>query len=124
METNIQTNKALAGTFILATGVALLLNKLNLLFLPTWILTWPMLLVVYGIYKTIKNKFKNATGLIFILIGGVFLYGKIEPTFIASQFIWPMVFISMGLALLFNSTKKQSNWKMKCEKYYYKKSQA
>lgn len=123
METNIQTNKALAGVFIFITGIILLLNQLNIILLPVLLLSWPMIIVVFGIYKLIKSKFIKAGGYIITLIGLVFIYGKIEPSFEPTQFIWPLFFISLGLALLFNSNKKNVKWKMKCEKHYYNHTQ-
>jgi predicted membrane protein len=123
MNTKIKLNVAFAGILVLVIGILLFLNKLGMQ-LPVWLLTWPMLLMIIGLFKMIKHKLQHGSGVILFLIGGVFMAESLYPIFCVREFVVPIVFILIGLALLFRSGKKRdAGWyKMKCEKYKIRKA--
>lgn len=122
MKTLTRMNVALAGILVMGIGIFLFLDKLGIIF-PKWRLTWPLLLIVIGIFKMIKNKFRHGAGIILILIGGIFLGEIIYPSFCVAEYIWPIALILLGIGLLFRSQKSDTHWlKMKCEKYTLKNS--
>ena len=108
--------KKVVGIAILAVGLVLLAKELGLRF-PSWVLSWPMLLIVIGIVNGFKHQFKNSGWLIMILIGSVFLVERIEPDLSVLQFTWPIILIGLGLWFLFGrkhqtfDSNKNNSWK-------------
>ena len=87
------------GVFILLIGVAALL-KASMPEFPDWVFTWPMLLIALGFFSGIKHGFRGAFWLILMLVGGAFLAGHINPDLEMRRYIWPIVFIIIGLFLI------------------------
>jgi predicted membrane protein len=102
--------KALAGLVLLAVGGALLLRQFDLFFIPRWIFSWPMLLIVIGLYTGAKNNFKKPGALITILIGVIFLSGDISPWIDLSRFWFPIVVIAIGLWLIVKRNHQNTRW--------------
>jgi hypothetical protein len=92
--------KRVVGAAILVIGLALLAKQMDL-GIPSWLFSWPMLLIVIGIASGIKHRFKNATWFILLLIGGIFLLEKIAPALSVFEFTWPVVLIGIGLWFIF-----------------------
>jgi predicted membrane protein len=88
------------GIIVLLVGVAFLLRALEI-DLPSWLLTWPMLLIVIGFFSGVKSGFRGGFWFILMLIGGAFLTGKIVPEANIQRYIWPGVLIVIGLAFIF-----------------------
>ncbi len=89
-------NRALAGIFIIAIGVVLFADKLGVI-MPHWLVTWPMLLVVIGLYKGIKDGFQDVAWLVLIAVGGLFLWNDIIVGIDLKKFIIPIIIIAIGL---------------------------
>ncbi len=117
-----QNGKKVVGAAILVVGIALLAKQLGAE-LPSWLLSWPMLLIVIGIASGVKHQFKNATWLILILIGGVFLTEKIIPELSVANFTWPVILIGLGVYFIFGrgfkneDCKKNRRWENENNKY-------
>ena len=63
----------LFGLGVVAFGTWWLLRRMDMEILPEWVMTWPMLLIVFGVFSLIANSFRNVGGYIMLLIGSVFL---------------------------------------------------
>jgi predicted membrane protein len=87
------------GVFILLIGVAALLRT-TMEGLPAWLFTWPMFLVALGLFIGLKHRFRGAAWFILMLVGGAFLYNKINPDIEIRQYIWPAVLILVGGMLI------------------------
>jgi predicted membrane protein len=92
--------KVFAGLILLAVGSLLLLRQFDFFFFPGWIFSWPMLLIVIGLFNGFKHDFKKPTWLILIVIGTIFLSNRIIPGFDLRSFVWPIAIISIGLWLI------------------------
>ncbi|TZF82153.1 hypothetical protein FW774_15800 [Pedobacter sp. BS3] len=92
--------KALAGLLLLVIGLILLLKQLGFFF-PGWLFSWPMLLIVFGIFSGVRHQFRNPGSFIMIFIGGAFLADRVVPDFNFTSFIWPMLIIMLGLLMIF-----------------------
>lgn len=99
--------KAFAGLILLAIGVLLLLQQLSLLFLPGWVISWPMFLIVLGLYLCSRSNFRRPGGLITLAIGIVFLADNILPGIDLSRVIWPLTIIMFGFWLI---TRRNRQW--------------
>ncbi len=88
-----------AGLFILAIGVVLLMQPLGVA-MPAWLFTWPILLIVIGLYVGLKHRFSNFSWAVIVLIGIALLLDQEIPGLKISQFIWPVVIIAIGLLII------------------------
>jgi predicted membrane protein len=93
--------KVIAGIILLVVGASLLLKQIDVFTPVSWLFSWPMWLIVWGIYTGGKHNFRNNSSWIFmILIGGYFLLDRIIPSFDAGAFFWPAMLIAAGVFFL------------------------
>jgi predicted membrane protein len=93
------------GVLFVLIGIAALL-KAALVPLPYWMFTWPMLLIVVGIFVGIRHGFRGMSWVLMILIGGAFLADHIYPDFEMRRYTWPAVLIVMGLFFIFRPRRR------------------
>jgi len=105
--------KVFAGLILLAVGSLLLLKQFDFFFFPGWIFSFPMLLIIIGVFTGIKHDFKKPTSFILILIGVVFLSGRLFPWFDLRAFIWPIAIIALGLWLIVRRNNQHQPWNQK-----------
>lgn len=91
-----QRNRILAGIILVGIGIVLFADKMGV-FLPPWLLTWPMLLIVAGIYSGFKHNFSNATWIILVLVGGIFLWDEMMLDVSLKPFTIPIILVGAGL---------------------------
>ncbi|HEY1040784.1 MAG TPA: DUF5668 domain-containing protein [Bacteroidia bacterium] len=99
-EDSRRRGKVLGGIFVVAAGVLFLLRRAGVEF-PHWLLDWPMLLIAAGIVSLFKHGFKRFFGFVPIAIGVFFILSREFNMPHISQFIWPVVIILIGLAIIF-----------------------
>jgi predicted membrane protein len=88
------------GILILCAGVAILLKRLGY-FIPGWIFSWPMMLIVIGFAVGVNKKFRDYTSIILIVIGLLFLARRIGwISFNLGPYIWPIGIILVGLFII------------------------
>jgi hypothetical protein len=93
------------GVIILGIGLVLLFRKFGL-FVPDWVLTWPMILIAVGTYTLISQQFKSFFGSVVLFIGVYFLLKReFDLDLGLDQFIWPVGLIALGIYLILH--KKQ-----------------
>jgi predicted membrane protein len=88
-----------AGLILLLVGGALLARQLGVL-LPDWLFTWPMILILVGLYVGIKLRFRNPGWIIPTIIGGVFLSDELYPGSNLKPLIAPIIIIAFGLLFI------------------------
>ena len=95
------------GVIILGIGLVLLFRKFGL-YIPDWVLTWPMILIAVGTYTLISQQFKSFFGSVALFIGVYFLLKReFDLDLGLDQFIWPIGLIALGIYLILH--KKQEN---------------
>lgn len=105
------------GFIILGIGVILLLRKMGF-FIPGWVLTWPMILIVIGIFAVIKHEFKSFFGFVMLFVGTFFLMrNEFDLDFGLGQYLWPVGLITLGIYLIVSKRREnqimddiKSNW--------------
>ncbi len=107
-----------SGVLIVVGGL-LLFNNLQMLPVdfPFWIISWPMLLIVIGVYKLVVRK-RIASFIFLTGLGTYFLLPDILgiPEEQAEKY-WPALIILGGLALLFKKPNPhKGKWKQMLEK--------
>ena len=97
------SSRTIVGAIILIIGSLLLIDQLNLFFIPDWLFSWPMILIAIGIYSGVKNNFKRPIAAILIFLGVAFLFtDNIEN---AGEIIWPAAIIATGAWMVFIHSK-------------------
>lgn len=117
------------GLFVLVIGVVLLMQRLGAP-LPAWLFTWPIVLIVIGLYIGFKHRFSNFAWAVMVLLGIAFLMDQEIPNLKISQFIWPLVIIAIGLLIMggargrhrrnfgrWREWRDQAGWKQDAESY-------
>lgn len=94
------------GVIILGIGVVLLFRKFGL-YIPDWVLTWPMILIAVGTYTLISQQFKSFFGSAVLFIGVYFLLKReFDLDLGLDQFIWPVGLIALGIYLILHKKKE------------------
>ena len=93
-------SRAILGAFVVVIGTILLVDQLDLLIIPGWLFTWPMILIIIGLYSGAKHNFQNSTWLILLLIGLAFLLDNALPGLMLSNFIWPVGLVALGIYII------------------------
>lgn len=96
--------RVLAGTLVVVAGAVLLAKQLGVE-MPEWLFTWPMLLILIGLYSGARHLFCNPSWVILVGIGGVFLYDQCNPDINLATLIWPSIIILIGLLMILKSRK-------------------
>jgi len=102
-----RNNKVLMGVVLLLVGGALLIHQLNLLLFPSWLISWPMLLVAFGVYNCAKHNFRNSGWLIITRVGMVWLLNEAIPGHDVGRVTWPVGIIIFGLWMIM---RKGNRW--------------
>jgi len=102
---NKKSGKTIIGFILLAIGCILLLRTLDLFFVPGYLFSWPMWLIVIGLYIGARKGYEKPAPFILILLGFVFLSQRILDWDV-SRFIWPMAIIGFGLWIILKPGKK------------------
>ena len=111
-EKDNQRGKIFGGLIIICIGALLFAREAGIYF-PSWIFSWPMILIVVGIFLGIKHAFRNMAWMVLVLIGGLFLIRNSFPIFEYRNFIWPVVIILLGLFVI---VKPSSRFRRACRR--------
>ncbi|MGZ3750723.1 MAG: LiaF transmembrane domain-containing protein [Mucilaginibacter sp.] len=87
-------NRTTFGAIILIIGSILLIDQFNLVFIPDWLFSWPMILIAIGIYSGVKNHFRKPVATILIFLGVAFLCTENIDN--ADRIVWPIAIIATG----------------------------
>lgn len=105
----MKPRNAWLGIVLLGAGILLLLRRSGI-FIPQWVFTWPMLLIVIGIVIGARRKFRGSAPVILLLVGGFFLIR--EMGYIPSglgKYMWPVVIIIIGVMVIIRP-RRYRNW--------------
>ena len=105
LEQRHRRGKVWAGIFIVAVGSLLLARQLGAL-IPEWIFSWKMLLIGVGLFMGARRAFRGAGWLIPVAIGSVFLLEDFYPELTVKAYLWPLLFIFLGLVMIFKPRRK------------------
>lgn len=101
--TPISVSKIAIGTVLVLLGIVLLGFNMKLIPDHLWhyIMTWQLILIVTGIIMLLGRNSKM-TGLILIIIGGIFYISKFTGyDFNFFKIAFPLIFIFIGLSIIF-----------------------
>ncbi|MGN6533899.1 MAG: LiaF transmembrane domain-containing protein [Ginsengibacter sp.] len=108
-----------SGLFLLSAGFLLLAYKMGAP-IPSWIFTWPVLLIVIGLFVGIKSKFHNPGSFIMILIGAIFFVDQSIPGIDFHNYIIPAILIGIGVMFLLrprgSRCSRHDRWQRKLDR--------
>jgi Domain of unknown function (DUF5668) len=94
------------GLLFLVIGTFLFFRKLGV-FIPDWIISWPMVLIALGTYSLIRNEFKGVFGYFFLGLGAYFLLTReFDLDLGIEKFFVPLVFIGVGIYLIYKRNQE------------------
>ncbi|MBO9570699.1 MAG: hypothetical protein J7497_00585 [Chitinophagaceae bacterium] len=88
------------GCLFLLVGAVLLMRQAGYPF-PHWLFSWQVTLITVGIFVGIKNRFRDFSWLIMILIGFVFLSDLVWPGMELRRYTAPIILLILGVFFLF-----------------------
>ena len=103
-----QEGRIFAGLVFVLVGAALLLRNTGIP-LPYWLFSWPMILILVGLYSGVKHNFRKNSWIILIAIGGFFLIDRFIPDLHLAPYFWPVVIIALGI--LFIVRPEKNRWR-------------
>lgn len=101
-----RTGSVLAGLFLLIIGVFAIIQQ-SVSDFPSWILSWPMLLIAIGVFIGLKHGFRGPGWIILIGLGSIFLVDRIVPGVNLKPYIWPFVIMAVGLFMIIGGGKRK-----------------
>src|SRR5690349_12311548 len=88
------------GLFLLGIGIVLLVDRMGA-GIPRWVFSWPMTLIVIGLFLGIRHSFRGGAWLVLLLIGGVFLFDQVNPDYSMRRYLWPILIMGVGAVMIF-----------------------
>jgi predicted membrane protein len=120
---NNNSSRICGGLIIIGVGLVFLLRNFGL-YIPEWVISWPVLLIIIGLLIGYKRNFNGPGWLIVMLVGGFFLAKSIVD-FDLSNYYFPFIFIVFGLLLIFKPRRARMDhercrgrWKGKMRRKY------
>jgi Domain of unknown function (DUF5668) len=104
---NNEAGRVAGGIILVGIGAFLLLRNIGFV-LPRWLFSWPVILILIGIYSGFKHNFKNNAWWILIGIGGFFLVNEFIPDLGLEPLFWPLIIIGAGIIFILRPGKQ--NW--------------
>jgi len=112
-------NKTIIGLILVGIGVLFLLKHVSFFFLPTYIFSWPLMLIAFGIYTGVKHNFKKSMWIIYTMVGVIFLLPNIIPSLSAGM-LWPLLMVAIGITYLLRRDQQWNgnNWEKRNSNQY------
>jgi predicted membrane protein len=96
--------KKWVGIIFLVIGLLMLSKQLGI-FIPGWVMSFPMLLILVGVVIGRKHNYQNPASYILIIIGAIFLLDDIFKGIDFHDFAWPIAIMGVGLYLILGKKK-------------------
>jgi predicted membrane protein len=108
-EQNQRRGRICAGVVIIIAAALFFVKELGY-FIPSWVFTWPTLLIVIGLISGIKHNFRHPAWMILVTIGGIFLAGDLITAFSFDRFKVPIILLLIGLILIFKPKNRYKHY--------------
>jgi hypothetical protein len=108
--------KTVLGLILVAIGLMIFSGRIHFFLFPHFLFTWPVVMIIIGLYIGAKNNYRNNKWILITMIGVIFLL----PNIIHGLYIvtcWPLLMIAIGMAYIFRGdngwgckhTQRQNN---------------
>ncbi|WP_027623111.1 LiaI-LiaF-like domain-containing protein [Clostridium lundense] len=97
------------GIIFILFGVAILLQQLNIMdvhnIMSTW---WPLIIIAIGVSKLLDSQGNYTWPMVWIAVGFLMQLRKLDILDVSiTKFFWPILFIIIGVNMLFSKGKKK-----------------
>lgn len=92
-------SRIIIGVILFIAGFALLAQKMGAP-LPSWLFSWPMILIIIGLAIGAKDRFRNPGSWIMLLLGFLFLADRSMEGLNLHLYIGPIILIAVGLIFI------------------------
>ncbi|WP_207425583.1 LiaI-LiaF-like domain-containing protein [Pedobacter sp. SYSU D00535] len=93
------SEKKLTGLLLITAGSLLLMQNAGI-YIPNWILSWPMLITLLGVVSGIRHRFSRLNSYLFISVGLALLTDRISNSVEFHQVVVPLIFTAIGFYLI------------------------
>lgn len=100
--------RSMGGIIILLVGSVLLAKNLNV-GLPEWLFSWPMLMIVIGVFVGVRHNFRTWGWLIPVFIGSAFLADRFFYELDFRHLVWPIAIMAFGAYMIFRPRRSDSD---------------
>ena len=104
------------GFGLLLFGLAILLHRASFFLFPHWVFSWPVIMIVLGLYIGSKHNFTKSSWIFITGLGVLFLLPNIIPS-LGIAGLWPLLFVAVGINMLARHNQKWNgqNWEKRSE---------
>ena len=112
MERDKTNKRAVLGVILVLVGIVVIVANLNLfpLGIRPILFSWPAILILVGLFFLLSRESK-ATGLILILVGGVFMIPRMgfNVPWGWHELLWPAILVGLGAILITRGLGRKSD---------------
>lgn len=98
--TSQNNSRVFTGLLIIVIGLLFFIRQAGWAQFPHWLFSWPMILIIVGIYVGVKHGFRGAGWLVMLIIGGFFLVDDIMDMYPLRSYLVPAILIGVGIMLI------------------------
>jgi len=112
--------KTTTGIILLGLGMASLFSRTSFFLFPGWLFSWPVILIILGLYVGAKHNFKKNNWIVLTMLGVIFLLPNIIPA-LGISMLWPILIIAFGANMIMrrNHRWNQDHWEKRDDKQYH-----
>ena len=96
------------GVLVIAVGVLFLVDKAGIADLDGLLDWWPSLIILYGAWRLIANRFRSLFWPLLLIFGGVVLQLRQLDTADVFSTIWPAMLIALGVAIVIGGMRSRN----------------
>ena len=100
--------RVLFGVLVIAVGVLFLVDKAGIAELDSLLDWWPSLIILYGAWRLIANRFRSLFLPLLLIFGGVVLQLRELDTADVFSTIWPAFLIALGVAIVIGGMRSRN----------------
>ena len=100
--------RVLFGVLVIAVGVLFLVDKAGIAELDGLLDWWPSLIILYGAWRLIANRFRSLFLPLLLIFGGVVLQLRELDTADVFSTIWPAFLIALGVAIVIGGMRSRN----------------
>ncbi|MDZ4716234.1 MAG: DUF5668 domain-containing protein [Cytophagales bacterium] len=104
------SGRVLGGIVLVVVGLAFFARQSGM-DLPYWLFSWPMILIVIGLYIGGRRAFRLGGWVVLLVIGGVFLAEDVLYDFDMRHYLFPTIIVCVGLYMILKPRRgRKRSW--------------
>jgi hypothetical protein len=101
-----RNSKTTLGIILLVLGSIVLLNRVSFFLFPHWLFSWPLVLILTGLFIGSQSNFRKSNWIFITAIGVLFLLPNIIPS-LSIGMLWPLLMMALGATIY---TRSRQRW--------------